>query len=93
MTDMISIDLRGVIPERGDIQFVRAEALQQRRPVLILVRYARSGKEQAAGRRLDLDKRVFIDQFENDGEVGEAFNQAAPQIASYVGKELRQRAG
>ena len=92
MADVISIDLRGVIPQRNGIEFVRAEAPKQPRPWLVLVRYARWGEQQAAGRRLDLDKRVFIDHFENDGEVGEAFNEAAPQIASYVGKELRRQA-
>ena len=93
MADVVSIDLRGVIPERDGIQFVRAEAPNQARPVLVLVRYARWGQVQAAGRRLDLDKRVFIDQFEGDIGVEAAFKSAAPQIASHVSKKLRQRAG
>ena len=92
MADVVSIDLRGVVPEQDGIQFVRAEAPKQVRPVLVLVRYAREGEEQAAGRRLDLDKRVFIDQFEDDMRVEAAFKSAAPQIASHVSMDLRRRA-
>jgi len=92
MADVVSIDLRGLIPERDGIRFVRAEAPKQAWPVLVLVRYARGGVEQAIGRRLDLDKRVFIDQFESDTKTESAFKSAAPEIASHISKELRRRA-
>jgi len=92
MAEVISINLRGVIPERDGIQFVRAEAPMQARPWLVLVRWSRWGEEQSTGRRLDLDKRVFIDHFDSDIHAEAAFKSAAPQIASYVGKELRRRA-
>jgi hypothetical protein len=92
VADVISIDLRGVIPQWGAIQFVRAELPKSARPSLALVRFSRWGVEQTAGRRLDLDKRVFIDHVEGDPETEAAFNWAALRIASHVSKELRQRA-
>jgi hypothetical protein len=92
MAGSISIDLHDVIPSQGPIQFVRAELPRQLRPTLALVRYARSGVEQATGGRLDLDKRVFIDHFEGDPEVEAAFRSAALPIASHVGAMLRERA-
>jgi hypothetical protein len=92
MANVISIDLRDVIPPSGAIQFIRVEMPESPRPTLALVRYARSGVEQAAGGRLDLDKRVFIDHFEGDPEAEAAFRSAALQIASHVGATLRQRA-
>lgn len=92
MANVISIDLRDVIPPSGAIQFVRVEMPESPRPTLALVRYARSGVEQPTGARLDLDKRVFIDHFEGHPEVDAAFNSAALEIASHVSAKLRQRA-
>jgi hypothetical protein len=92
MAEVISINLRGVIPQRSGIEFVRAEAPNQARPWLILVRYARGGVEVSTGRRLDLDKRVFIDQSASDPVTNEAFRWAAPKIANHVSQELRRRA-
>jgi hypothetical protein len=93
VADVISIDLQSVIPPRGAIRFVRAELPRSPRPALVLVRYSRWGVEQATGLRLDLDKRVFIDQFDGNPEDRQAFESGtALQIASHVSNELRQRA-
>ena len=91
MADVISIDLRDAIPKRGAIQFVRAEVPRHSRSSLALVRYSRRGVEQTSGRRLDLDKQVFLDQIAGDPEAEAAFKWAAPQIVSHVSRELRRR--
>jgi hypothetical protein len=92
MADVIKVDLNGVIVQRGAIQFVRAELPKSARPTLALVRYSRWGVEQSTGRRLDLDKRVFIDHDYGDPVTEAAFSSAAIQIASHVSAELRRRA-
>jgi hypothetical protein len=66
----------------GWVRFLRAEVPSQPSP-FALVRYAIGSEEQALGLRLDMDKRVFLDQPEG-GESGESWQRAASEIADAV---------
>jgi hypothetical protein len=61
---------------------------RQGRSSLVLIRYAISGKEQTNGVRLDLDKRVFIDQVDGGSQRKSAFVKAAPEIVSVLSTRL-----
>jgi hypothetical protein len=54
------------------------------------IRYALGGEEQELGIRLDMDKRAFIDHFE-DEELEKTIQQAAPKIVERVGSVLYPR--
>jgi hypothetical protein len=49
-----------------------------------VVHYEENGKRVPLGLRLDLDKRVFLDHFD-DGAKEEVLNRAAPKICAFVG--------
>lgn len=80
-------DLRTKIPRDGKVEFLRAETSAKYRTPFVLVRYALNGDEQKEGLRLDLDKRAFLDHFE-DPSLEAALAQAAGPIAEIVGKIL-----
>lgn len=59
-----SIDLTGAVKNANDISFLRVEWWDDSSR-FVLVRYSRAGKEQEFGLRLDLDKKIFLDHFED----------------------------
>ncbi len=76
------IDLDRKIPGGASIEFLRVE-----KPVgkyshapFVLVRYSLAGEEQEYGLRLDLDKQVFLDHFDDNQEKEEVIQKAAPKI-------------
>ena len=87
MLTIKTVDLTGVVPTMGAIQLLRAETVNGvgRYIPFALVRYARNGKEQELGVRLDLDKRAFLDRFDDDAE-NRSLQLAAPKIAHLIGK-------
>lgn len=57
MSEIVSVDLRGKIPDAGKVHFLRAEwKVPQSR--FVILRFSLGNKEQPLGLRLDLDKRV-----------------------------------
>jgi hypothetical protein len=88
---MISIDLKGRIKGGSSIEFLRAEMYEEpRRIPSALIRYSVDDVEQAYGLRLDLDKRVFLDHFE-DKEKQEAIARAIPEILEILRSALYAR--
>jgi hypothetical protein len=59
------------------------------RTPFVLVRYALKGAEQKEGLRLDLDKRAFLDHFE-DSSLEATVATEAPTIAKIVGGFLHR---
>ncbi len=60
------------------------------RSPLALIKYSLEGAVQEYGLRLDLDKRVFLDHFE-DEERERTLRKAAPEIVRYLGSVLYPR--
>lgn len=90
MPDIYSIDLKNRIPGGGGIEFLRAETSAKRRTPFVLVWYTLDGIELKTGLRLDLDKRSFLDHFE-EPEREETALRAARLISEYVGDFLYRR--
>lgn len=90
MSDILTIDLRNKIPSGGGIEYLRAEKAVKHWTPFVLVWYALDGVEQKSGLRLDLDKRSFLDHFD-DPVREEAALQAVRVIAEYVGDVLYRR--
>lgn len=89
-----AIDLKGHIPLPNDaaIEFLRAELpLARLHSPFALIRYALRGVEQEYGLRLDLDKRVFLDHFD-DEELEQVAQNAVLRIVEVVGDALYPRA-
>jgi hypothetical protein len=88
MPSIRTIPLKGLVPDVGPIEFLRAEMASGvgRYIPFALVRYALHGKEQPLGIRLDLDKRAFLDNPEDVG-AKEALDSVAPQIVGLVGRK------
>ncbi len=89
-----TIDLKGRIslPNDAGIEFLRAEmALAHLNVSFAIVRCALHGVEQEYGLRLDLDKRVFLDHFEDDEKLEEAAQNALPKIIEVGGEALYPR--
>jgi hypothetical protein len=83
-----AIDLKGYIPNGASIEFLRAEvAVGEYRVPVALIRYALQGVEQDLGLRLDMDKRAFIDHFDEE-ELEQAAQKAIPKIVEVVGSAL-----
>jgi hypothetical protein len=88
---VISIDLRGRVKGGASIEFLRAEVPERhRRLPSALIRYSLGGVEQTYGLRLDLDKRVVLDRFE-DKEKQETVEEAVPEILKVLRSELYAR--
>jgi hypothetical protein len=66
----------------GWVRFLRAEVPSEPSP-FALVRYDIEGEEQPTGLRLDMDKRVFLDQ-PGGGASCENLRRAASEIADAV---------
>jgi hypothetical protein len=61
------VDLSGeVFRDAVVMRFLAADVLASGAEPLATVYYAGNGKKQRYGLRLDMDKRVFLDRFEND---------------------------
>jgi len=89
MPEIQTIDLRKQIPIKGEVEFLRAETSAQVRTPFVLVRYALNGAEQKEGLRLDLDKRAFLDHFE-DSSLEATVATEALTIAKIVGGVLHR---
>jgi hypothetical protein len=95
MAEVLTIGLMGLrnalADESSDVwyslEFLRAEMSAKYDIPFALIRYALDGKEQESGLRLDLDKQVFLDHFEN-AEMEEAAQKAAPLIVEFLGEKL-----
>lgn len=86
-----AIDLKGRVPSGASIEFLRAEVpVGQHYSPFALVRYTLKGIEQDLGLRLDMDKIVFLDHFE-DEEKEDLIRKAAPKIVELVGAVLYPR--
>ena len=89
---VISIDLRGRVKGGASIEFLRAEVPERhRRLPSALIRYSLGGVEQTYGLRLDLDKQVVLDRFEDDKEKQETVEEAVPEILKVLRSELYAR--
>ncbi len=87
MPELFIIPLHGRVPGSAGIEFLRAEMPAGVRSSLALIRYKQYGQEMQYGVRLDLDKRVFLDHFEDAAEE-DVLQHAAPRIVSIMAKEL-----
>jgi orotate phosphoribosyltransferase len=85
-----TIDLTSNIPGGDSIEFLRAEVSKAayRYSPFALVRYALEGVEQEYGLRIDLDKRVFIDHFDEDPKKEAVLHGAAPKIVKFLSRVL-----
>ena len=83
MTKILKIPLPDRI-QPVPIRFLRVEMAAGHIAPFALVRYALDGKEEELGLRLDLDKRAFLDHFDQQ-DVESACREAAPRIVEYLG--------
>lgn len=88
-TERRKVDLKGRIRGGAGIEFLFAELPYSHPLPFAVVYYAQAGKPQTLGLRLDLDKQVFLDHFE-DAKREKVLHRAAPDIVSYLGDERRQ---
>ena len=88
---MIAVDLKDRVEGGASIEFLRAEVPEGRRRIpSALIRYSLDGVEQVYGLRLDLDKQVVLDRFE-DKEKQETVERAVPEILKVLRSELYAR--
>jgi hypothetical protein len=88
MADVMTIYLKGDIPKSFSVEFLRAQISTKYSLPLVLIWYSVMGREQESGLRLDLDKKTFLDHFE-DAEMEETARRAAPAIVSFLGSTLQ----
>lgn len=80
------IDLRNAVPLSGSVQFVKAAvSAASLGPSFAIVYYERDGETQEYGLRLDLDKRLFLDHFEDPTEE-EVIASSAPEVALAISR-------
>jgi len=90
-----SVNLDGTVLAYGPVRFVRAEWRGQPTPRLVVLRYAIEGRagEAPLGVRLDLDKRAFLDEIADIGDLAPQVNGEirghAEDISDAVVKEWR----
>ena len=82
------LDLKGMVPGDSGIEFLGAEVPEDRGVPFALIHYALDSQKQAYGLRLDLDKRVFLDHFEDDEEREAVLIRSAPIIVKVLGSIL-----
>jgi hypothetical protein len=82
------IVLEGKIEDVGSLRFLRAE-WQHDRSRFVLIRYARNGREEPLGLRLDLDKKVLLDNVE-DPKLDKSVQVLSSIIWSIVATERLQ---
>ena len=92
MSEIFTIDLQGRVSKRtqagSSIEFIQAQMLQGRRSPFALVLYKKNGIAPPYGLRLDLQKKSFLDHFE-DSDLEAANREAAVEISEIVGQQLQ----
>jgi len=83
MAEILEIPLPDRI-QPAPIRFLRVEMAAGHVAPFALVRYALDGAEQELGLRLDLDKRAFLDHFDQQ-DIESACTVTAPRIVDYLG--------
>ena len=81
------IDLKGEITTTSSIEFLYAEMSAASTGPLAIIHYSDDGNEQEYGLRFDLDKRVFIDHFD-DPEKEKTLTSSAHTIGSTIFTKL-----
>lgn len=81
---VITVDLRGEVRGGASIEFLCAETSNELAFPFAVVRYALEGREAETGLRIDLDKRVFLDHFDDDSQKEAVCRRAAPELASLI---------
>jgi hypothetical protein len=84
--EISSVNLRGKIERIGPIQFVSAEWTEHA-PQFVLLRYELSGRAQKFGVRLDLDKRMVMEDLE-DPELNKDIRKLSGSIWEVVVNEI-----
>ena len=69
----------------GEVAFVSATIFVDPPLPFAIVKYQVSGNLQEKGLRMDLDKRVFLDHFE-DAKFEKALRAAGPRVAMAIGQ-------
>jgi hypothetical protein len=77
-----TVDLSACNLRVGTVKFLRAEVPREPAP-FALIRYSVRDEEQPLGLRLDMDKRVFLDQLATQDTNG-ALQNAAPAVADAI---------
>ena len=92
MPEIFTIDLKGRVHTRirrgKSIEFIQAQMLEGRQSPFALVLYKENGIMPQYGLRLDLQKKSFLDHFD-DTEIESANREAAAEITEIVGQQLR----
>jgi len=85
ISERLAIALPGEIEGGAGIEFLFVEVSKVFPSMpFAVVHYEENGKRAPLGLRLDLDKRVFLDHF-NDKAKEEVLSRAAPEICAFVG--------
>ena len=84
-----AIDLKGSGIDTPEIEFLRAELPPPKAP-FATIRYAIDGVEQPNGLRIDLDKQVFLDHFDDDEQKEHALKEATPQIVRFLASMIAE---
>ena len=77
------IDLSKAVPQSGPLRFLYADISANTQVPFATVYYASDGRKERYGLRLDLDKRAFLDHFD-DEEKQHALIGSASAILSAV---------
>ncbi len=72
----------------GKITFVAATIFDEPPLPFAIVNYKRSGKLQKKGLRMDLDKRIFLDHFD-DAAFQQTLDTTAHTVAAAIGQARR----
>jgi hypothetical protein len=103
MEDVVRIPLQnkvrsGVSTGGAIIRFTYAEVPKTEHPIFALIRYTVDDQQQERGLRLDLDKQVFLDHFEEGSQEERLLDYVTPDIIASVyarlhGEESLDREG
>ena len=85
------VDLKGRIKGGAGIEFLFAELPYAHPLPFAVVYYSEAGEQQLLGLRLDLDKQVFLDHFE-DAKKEKVLHRAAPHLVTHLIEERRHHA-
>jgi hypothetical protein len=84
-TKSVSLQDEAVV-EVGDIRFVRAEWVRDVSP-FVLIRYTIAGTEQPTGIALDMNKKVFLPDVQNEILHDRRVRQSAQKVWDVVVKK------
>ena len=92
MLEFRTVELHGRVEKVGPLEFLWAVMPVTLSPFAV-IHYAYDGKREELGLRLDLDKKVFLDQPEAvDSEVlRKAAEEVASILAAETAPEVRER--